>query len=700
MNLAPQIGPTNSAGLSSGNGFVQALNNTQVDQQMRGSSQAPVDMNSQLISGLCGYVETCWSAAKMAKVEIEGEMVEAVFRRAGKYTPAKEAQIKADGQPLVYMNLVGNKCRAAEGWLMDIALPNGERPFSINPSPVPEIPPNIKQRIQDQLLQQMQQAVMGGAVIDVSQMPQLQEDMERKLKQQLKQDSVIRANGMEDQIDDLATEGGWYAAVEDCIPSLVTHHNCFLKGPIITKKKVLTYSLTPNSKGVYKPTVEEKLIPTFYAVDPLNMYPSASARNVQDGHLIEKIPLRAGTIFNCIGVPGYDEARIRAALSEYKDGHDEQTNVDSALRIIDKKTTEMGSPDRNIDVLEFHGAVLGSMLSDWGHKGVDPNASYEIQAWKIGRFVVRAVINDHPTGRRPYESASYDKRPGTFWGWGGVPQTIRDVADICNAAARSIVFNMAVSSGPQVMVNIERLAEGETITELKPWKVWQTKDPRSPQSTQKAIDFFVPPNVADVLKNVYEYFSMKADEYSGIPSYATGIPTSQGAAGTASGMSMLMGQATRQMKRVVSNMDRMTEGSIDALHLHEMLYGTDDTIKGDSFVRARGAGALMVREQNQMRLNEALQITANPIDMGIIKAEGRAELLRALIKNFDIPVDNVVPDRADIIAQAKAAMMQEMQPPPQGPGAPGQQPAARNMSQPAGPGGSPMGGQGANTVSQ
>ena len=670
-------------------GLVMVKSNDQIDRETVDSKVAPeaVDVNEQLMTGLCRHIETCWQSAKSAKHEIEQEQIDALLRRAGKYSAQKEAEIREAGQPVIYMNLTANKCRAAEGWLTDIALANGERPFAIEPSPVPEVPPAVKQQIQQMLIGQMQQAVMSGAVVDVTQLPAMAEEMERKAREAVLNDAKRRAALMEDAIDDRASEGDWYNAIEDCIPHLVTHQNCFLKGPIITKKKVLKYTITDGNRDDYVPQVTETLVPTFYAVDPLNIFPSANAKGVQDGYLFERIPMRRGKLYECIGIPGFNEQRLRAALEEYRDGHNVQTNADSHLRIIDRNQSELTSPDMPIDVLEFHGAVPGYMMLEWGVTGADPVASYEIQAWKIGRFIVRAVINEHPIGRRPYESASFDRRAGTFWGWGGVPHAMRDIQDLCNACARSLAANMAFSSGPQVVVNIDRLAEGERVEDMRPWKIWQTKESKHPTNTSKAIDFFVPDPVANVLQGVYEYFSAKADEYTGIPAYATGIPTGKGAAGTASGMSMLMGQATRQMKRVVANLDRAIEGSIGALHLHEMLYNPDPAIKGDAWVRPRGTGALMVREQNQMRLNEALQVTANPIDMGIIGNEGRAEMLRALIKDFDLPVENVVPGREEIIARAKAAMEAQV----------AQQVQAAGASAPDG---SPAGGGMGNTVTK
>lgn len=683
----------------SGAGLVRFINNAELDKMNQAAmpgANPDRNPNDDLITGLESHIERCWAAAKEAKTEIEQQMIEDLYRRMGQYTPQKRAQLESEGMPIIFMNLTATKCRAAEGWVQDIAMPAAERPFSIEPSPVPEVPEEVKVQLREYVLLQFQELVMSGGVTSPNEIADAQRMMEDKLVQRVKDEAKRRAEKMEDRIDDICVEGDWYKAVEDSISHLITSHNCFVKGPVIQRRKRIKY-VYGAQQGQFLTTVENSLMPVFYSPSPFDIYPSPKAKDVQDGYLLERVPMTGGALFDCIGLPGFDEQRLRAALEEYRNGYQIQTSVDTQLRDISRVHTHDGmSPDREFDVLEFHGNVQGRLLKEWGYKGeCDPHRDYAIEAWKVGRFIVRVLINDHPLGRRPYASGCFDRRPGFFWGFGGVPRTMADLQDICNAAARSIVFNMGISSGPQVSVNVDRLAVGETISELKPWRIWQTKDSRNADN-HKAVDFFQPDPVVAMLQSVFDYFSNKADEYTGIPSYATGIPSSRGAAGTASGMSMLMGQATRQMKRVALGVDRIVEDTIGAIHFHLMLHDPDQTIKGDAWVRPRGTSSLMIREQQQVRLNEFLMATTNPIDTQIMGPEGRAELLRKMVENFDIPVDRIVPNREEILAKAKAAMLAQVEAAAaaQGPatGGPPQQGAALQ------PDGSPQGGGDARTV--
>ena len=210
---------------------------------------------------------------------------------------------------------------------------------------------------------------------------------------------------------------------------------------------------------------------------------------------------------------------------------------------------------------------------------------------------------------------------------------------------------------------------------MYPWKVWRfTRDPMGNQSTVP-ITFFSPQSNAAELMGVYDRFSTLADEYTGVPRYMTGLAGGDGGAGrTASGMSMMIGNAGKTIKSVIASIDMsiMTE-LLTQLHTFIMRYGDDPNIKGDVNIVTRGALSLAVKEAAQVRRNEFLATTNNPVDLQIVGLEGRAALLREAVKNLDINPDLVVPSipelrlrqkvqaQAQEAAAAQAAAMQAQQ---------------------------------------
>jgi hypothetical protein len=159
------------------------------------------------------------------------------------------------------------------------------------------------------------------------------------------------------------------------------------------------------------------------------------------------------------------------------------------------------------------------------------------------------------------------------------------------------------------------------------------------------MQFFQPSSLSNELMSVYEKFATLADEYTGIPRYMSGDSPGGGAARTASGMSMLMSNAGKSIKQVISNIDEeVIRPVIERLYFYNMRYGDDPDLKGDVNIVARGASALIVKEQAQMRQNQFLQIAlSSPIAQQIVGPEGIAELLRQAAKTLDMNPDRIVP---------------------------------------------------------
>ena len=224
-----------------------------------------------------------------------------------------------------------------------------------------------------------------------------------------------------------------------------------------------------------------------------------------------------------------------------------------------------------------------------------------------------------------------------------------------------MVNNMSLASGPQVVFNIDRLPQGENITQLFPWKVWQVlSDPLA--GTQKPIDFFQPNTMAQELMAVYQRFSDLADEYTGIPRYMMGGAAPGGAGRTASGMAQMMGNAAKNIKQVVANIDeRVISPAVSRLYYYNMRYGEDLELKGDVNVIAKGASGLLEKEAAQQRRNEFLQLALNsPVVQNIVGPEGIANLLRTAAKTLEMNQDDIVPPD-EIVKQNIASAEQKAQ---------------------------------------
>ena len=647
-----------------GNDDIARAEREAIDREVAARQQDP------FLTGLASYLRECWEAARMAKRPIERIMLDAMRQRNGEYPADKLTAIKAQGGSEVYMRLTEVKCRAAESWLRDILLENGTPPWSMNPTPVPDLAPTDTAAIEEAFAEQVMTMIQAtGMAPGKNDLLELREVAAQQFRFKMLQAAQDRVDRQKTKIEDQFAQGGWAEAFNDFITDLVTFPCAFLKGPIVRRQRYLRHDTTPEGRPTVVPA--ERLAPEYERVSPFMVFPEPGITRINDGYLFELHKLSRSALADLLGVPGYDDNTIRTILDS---GAQQDWVLDTSETERDDEERKFYSEMRPTEVfnaLEFWGKVNGKMLREWGmteEEVPDEAREYDANVWMVGNYVIKAVLNYDPLGEKPYCKTSFVKAPGSFWGH-GIPEIIADIQNVCNAAARALVNNMSIASGPQVEVNLERLPPNENISQMFPWKIWQVlNDPMG--SSAPAVRFNQPNDNSQMLMAVYERFSRLADDHSGIPAYIYGDTDVQGAGRTASGLSMLMGSAGKGIRQVVMHIDAdVIKPVVQRQFMYNMRYDPDDAAKGDAQIVPMGSVNLAVRETVNVRRVEFLTATANPIDMQIVGIEGRAAVLREVAKGLQMPVDEIVPSRDRL---AYISKMQAIAAPPQAP-APGPQ---------------------------
>lgn len=648
-------------------GLVLVKSNADLDREEAASVQSRIEaeerQQAQIESSLAGHIRRFWEVAHRHKEPVELRMLESLRQIAGQYSESKADAIRAQGLPLIYMQITSVKCRAAKSWIRDVLMPAGDRPWSMKPTRIPDLNPEIKfalmQRVQRDAMQWMQAT---GEQITPDRMREVYDELYDKVKGKITDEAELKCDRMSDEIEDQLIEGGWDRHFDDVISDVVDYPAGIIKGPVMRRKKKLKWS--PRAGQV---EVAESIAPEVERVDPFCFYPAPGIVDPDEGDCIEIHEYLPDEIHDLIGLPGYDESKIRAVLNDHT-LHGLSNWTRESLRSAKNRARGQFnghvSEEKTIEALEYWGSVQGSKLIEWGKTEdeiPDPDAMYDIMAVLIGSHVICVRMNPDPLGRKPYAKACFEEIPGAFWGK-GVPDLIRDCQDVCNAAARALVANMGISSGPQVAVNTNSLGAGESVQQMFPWKIWQLDFSKMGAGTRPPIEFFQPNANTDALMKVFKEFSSLADEYSGIPAYSYGVGEGVGGAGkTASGLSMLMNAASKAIKNVIKHIDTgVIAPTIEKFYVYNMLWHEDQSIKGDAQVIARGSLSLVAKEQNQMRLQELLAQTANPIDMQILGIEGRAELLRKSLQGVDMASD-AIPSEEDLRRRLKMQQVEEQQ---------------------------------------
>lgn len=639
-------------------GLIAFVPNDELDrnEHEEAKRQAESEQSTPIILSLAAHVKTAWDRNKEAKEQdIQPRLLKCLRLRKGEYDSSTHADISAQGGTDLFIKLTKTKCRAAKSWMSDI-LTASDKPFMITPTPVPELPPVVAREVSETIMADYQEAVMvhqqAGMVLDEQAFRQQAERYAKDMLQAVRDRARADDEALEAEINDDLTEGGWYDAVGQILWDITTFPAAFLKGPVVRMQKHLEWS----DNG---PIAAELPTKQWERVNPFDIYPSPSAKNIQEGDLIERHRLTRQALHDLIGVEGYNEDAIRMVLDEYdKGGLKLWTASDEERQSLENKPHERGQGEL-IDALQFWGSVQGKLLVEWGMEQElvpEPTDEYDVEAWLIGNTVISAVINDDPLGRRPYYSASYDDNPDSVWGE-GVPEIMEDIQQICNSTARAMVNNMGIASGPQVAVISDLLQPGMDVNGMYPWKLWQFVSEQF-ATGRVPIEFFQPDPIFDPLQRVYDYFFKQASEVTGIPAYIYGSENVGGAARTASGLSMLMNNANKGLRDVIANIDKgIIKPSVKAYWFHMMLYEPEKA-KGDINIVARASEYLLMLESLQVRRMEFLDITNNPTDNDIIGLAGRAEVLREVARTLKLPVDRIVPDKDSILDNVHQAKME------------------------------------------
>jgi hypothetical protein len=648
-------------------GLVLVQSGDDLNRQDEMRKEAEKKQHQPIITNLAAYVRTVWERNKRAKESIERELLRDMRQLNGEYDPDVLAKIEAQKQPPIYMMVTSIKAFAAKSWLKDIMLLSGERPFNLDPTPIPDLPEGVRQKAAAQLqqafmqLQAMRQDAPQTQEEAEKVMLQAAEKMRETLLKKLKEKADEDAETLTDEVDDDLTEGGWYQMLHRFIDDIVDKKTAFVMGPIPKKKKVLEWAT--DEEGGAHPMIVEKVVDSWENPDGLDVYPSPGMKDLQNGDLIVRIRFTRKELNEMIGTPGFDENAIRLVLWDYgQGGLREWLSTDSERNaILDSTDDNSGNPDHKIDCLKMWASIQGRMLLEYGmtpEQVPDPDLDYEAVVYLIGNHVIGARLNSHPLKKRNIYGTSFRPKNGSIWG-DGVPGVMRDIQTMCNAAARAMARNMSIASGPQVGYNVSRLPPGANITNIYPWKIWQFTDSEVNTNTPPMM-FFQPNMHVDELLKVYQYWYDQASEVTGIPAYVYGSADVGGAGETASGLSMLMNSAAKGLKSVAQNIDMYCiTPTVEEAWLQIMLYNPKKA-RGDIKVVARASAYLLVMEQLMVRRNEFLQLTNNPTDMAIIGNQGRAEILRETVKTLKIPVDRVVPDRESIEQQTKQQELQNI----------------------------------------
>jgi hypothetical protein len=480
------------------------------------------------------------------------------------------------------------------------------------------------------------------------------------------------ARRMEKLIHDQIEESNGSAEIRNALLESALLGTGIVKGPFNFNKKLHQWDLEGEER-IYNPL--EVRVPRIEFVSCWDFYPDPAATNIDEcEYVIHRHKMNKSQLRQLRNMPYFDKEAIRTCLQ--LGANYVEKDFESQLKDDDRSDESYGT---NFEVLEYWGIMDAEYAREVGiklPKSVDDLDEVQINAWVCGDKLLRAVINPFTPYRIPYNAFPYERNPYNFFGI-GVAENMDDSQQIMNGHARMAIDNLALAGSLVFDVDESALVGGQSM-DVYPGKVFRRQSGMPGQSIY-GLKF---PNTAPENMMMFDKFRQLADEQTGIPSYSHGQTGVQSMTRTASGMSMLLGASSLNIKTVIKNLDDFLLKPLGESYFQwnmQFFEGGLD-VKGDLEVRATGTNSLMQKEVRSQRLTMFLQTAQSPAIAPFVKI---SKLVSELAYSLDLDPDEILndPEEAAIMAQI-IGMQNAQQTTGEEPSPSGQQPS--NMAGSAG----------------
>ena len=417
-----------------------------------------------------------------------------------------------------------------------------------------------------------------------------------------------------------------------------------VKGPFNFNKKLHKWETGEDGERNYNPL--EVRVPRIEFVSCWDFYPDPGATSIEEcEYVIHRHKLNKSQLRQLRNMPYFDEDAIRNCIqmgANYEEKSFESHLKDDARADEDYQT--------NFEVFEYWGIMDAEYAREVGIElddDIDDLDEVQINAWVCGDSLLRAVVNPFTPYRIPYHAFPYERNPYNFFGI-GVAENMDDSQQIMNGHARMAVDNLAMAGSLVFDVDESALVGGQSM-EIYPGKIFR----RQAGMPGQAIHGLKFPNTAPENMMMFDKFRQLADEQTGIPSYSHGQTGVQSMTRTASGMSMLLGASSLNIKTVVKNLDDFLLRPLgEAFFQWNMQFfegGLD--VNGDLEVKATGTNSLMQKEVRSQRLNYcSYKLHKTLLLLHLLKI---SKLVSELAYSLDLDPEEILndPEEAAIMAQ-------------------------------------------------
>lgn len=577
--------------------------------------------------------------------------------------PADSSSTQAT-RSTAFLNITRPYTDAAVARMSDMLLPTDDRNWSIKPTPMPQ----LEARKGDMtpvpgMTTRAPAPVPGGAGMQPGPPPgTLRPLTVADAIQEMLNRADDQAQAAQRRIDDWLVEGQYHGEVRDVLMDCGKYGTGILKGPTPVWRKGRKLTIDPNGGGVQLEAIKE-IAPESQRVSPWNFFPDPDCgSNIHDGSFVlERDDIRAGKLRDLVGLPGYSAQRIQAVIAQGPDRKFESGNgivrEGDQEAALEKEAFSIwyfyGEIDRaDFDLLDADPSDLALLMSD--DLLTSTGDMVPVIATLVNDEIIRVAYNPLDSGEFPYDTIPWQERRGVPWGW-GVPYQIRTPQGMANAAVRNLMDNAGLAGGPILIVDQTKIApaDGSGSYEIGPRKVFVATEDAMGADVRTAIMTVDIPMVEAELLNIANFAFKMAEDVTGLPMLLQGQLGK--APDTVGGMTMLNNNASSVVRRLARLFDdRITEPHIRRYYTWLLLYGPEDSEKGDMQIDARGSTALVERDVQNQAVAQLLPLSKDPAyDLS------PARCLEEWLKSQRLNPDRFKPTDAE-----RQRMAQQQPPPP------------------------------------
>ena len=629
-----------------------------------------LDLEESLKNNLVGLVLDRYESAVSARDSDEQRWITAYQNYRGLYN--KEIRFRESEKSRVFVKVTKTKVLAAFGQLVDVVFGANKFPIGIAETKIPEGAASIAHLdnqnpnpgIETSTIQNQDNpfdvgyegdgkvlkagATFGSGKFDT--VP-IEKQLEDSLVEganpnpQVFQVSPAQeaARRMEKLVHDQIEESNGSSEIRNSLFESALFGTGVVKGPFNFNKRLNKWNQDPDGKRNYSPI--DVRVPRIEFVSIWDFFPDPAATNIDECEFVfHRHKMNKTKVRSLARMPYFDKDAIREALN--MGPNYERRDYETALE-DDSRSEDYGAAQ--YEVIEYWGVMDAEYARQVGmelSEDVDDLDEVQINAWICNDQLLRVVINPFTPFRLPYHAFPYERNPYSFFGI-GVAENMEDSQNIMNGHARMAIDNLALSGSLVFDVDETALVGGQTM-EIYPGKIFR----RQAGVPGQAINGLKFPNTSTENMMMFDKFRQLADEQTGIPSYSHGMTGVQSMTRTASGMSMLLGAASLNIKTVIKNLDDFLLKPLGDAYFQWNMQFLDSSldVEGDLEVKATGTNSLMQKEVRSQRLTTFLQTIQNPAVAPFIKIN---KLISELAISLDLDPDELMnnPEEAAVMAQ-------------------------------------------------